>query len=365
MSSKSKEKAEATRESLTGSGGDSGEVGKSVKPCDKKHWITIVVKDSDDHPVTDVKPQVEVDGSKTSVSLNKQGKWESKKVLSSGADAVVSFPDLVNCDWWPEGSGEPAPVGEKDLPAVAEGDCAERLAATAGYRSYKNIWDAAANGAAKTNRPIANSLLKTDVFKGPEKKDKTEKKAVDQEWTFIVRAIKKPKLRLVFVDKELKPWKDIEWKLSGISKDSGKTGADGLGEALDIDPKKISGTLTIQLPPPEKQPPKTVVAATVPDIHPYPMAINEKQFEEKPPSVTKLATKLEIELHIGSLPPAKDKTGTIARLNNLGFQTGMDGDDDEIKRGVKAYQKDILKQDQPTGAFADIQDDVETRHTPA
>jgi hypothetical protein len=363
MSSKNKDKAEDTRDSLTGSG--DGDVGNSTKKCDKKHWITIIVKDSDDNPVTDVKPEVEVDGSKTSVSLNKQGKWESKKVLSSGADAVVGFPDLVNCDWWPDGSGEPTPVGEKDLPAVGEGDCAERLAATAQYRSYKNIWDAAANATPKTDRPIPNALLKTDVFKGPEKKDKTENKAVDKEWTFIVRAIKKPKLRLVFVDKELKPWKDIDWKLSGISKDEGKTGDDGLGEALDIDPKKTSGSLTIQLPPPEKQPAKTVVAAVVPDPPPYPMAIVEEQFIEKPPSVTKLATKLDIDLKIGSLPPAKHKTGTIARLNNLGFLTGLDGDDDEIKRGVKAYQKDILKQDKPTGAFADVQDDVETKHTPA
>ncbi|SPE42731.1 hypothetical protein SBA3_670014 [Candidatus Sulfopaludibacter sp. SbA3] len=362
MSSKNKEKAEATRDDL-GSGG-SKDVGTSVQKCDKtKHWIRIVVTDADGKPGRDVKPTLQADGSTISVTLDKKGKYDTKKVLDSAADAKITFPDLFNCDWWPDGGTEPAPQGEKDLPPVADGDCAVRMAAAAGYRSYHDIWDAAENTAIKKDRPVANSLLKDDAFKGPEKKDKSVTKAVDKEWKFIVRALKKPKLRVVIVDKDLKPWEGVAWAITGIDTKKGKTGATGLFEVAEIDPSATAGALMLTPPPPEKQKKKKAKAAKLPDPPPYPLPINPDDFEEDAPTVTPLATKIDFDLKIGSLPAHKDKTGTLARMHNLAYLEGVTASDDDVKRCVVAYQKEILKQKNLSGAVADIKEDIETRYT--
>lgn len=364
MSSKNKEKAEATRDDL---GSDQQQdVGSGVKKCDKKkHWIRIVVKDTDGKVVTDVKPTLEVDGSKNSVTLDKKGKYDTKKVLDSAADAKITFPDLFNCDWWPDGGAEPKPVGEKDLTAVADGDCAVRMAETEGYRSYHDIWDAPQNANLKKDRPVANSLLLNDVLKGPDKKDKTETKAVDNEWKFIVRAKKKPKLRLVIVDKELKPWKGVGWALTGIATKNGKTGANGMAEVPEIDPSATAGTLKLTLPPPEKQKKKKEKAGKLPDPPPYPLPLNAEEFEEDDPVVTPVATEIQFDLKIGSLPAHKDKSGTLARMHNMAYLEKVDASDEAVARCVKAYQKEILKQKKPSGVAKDIEEDVETRHTPA
>jgi hypothetical protein len=373
MSSKSTEKAVETKQELTGG----GDVGKSVQACPlQKHFIKLVVKDTDGKPVPAVKPTLDVDGSSTSVGLDANGKYDTTKVLDSTADAKISFPDLYDCDWWPQEGSAPTPAGEKDLPAVAEGDCVVRMAAVAGYRSYHDIWDAAENAAKKPDRPILNALLKGDVFKGPEKKEKVVTKAVDKEWTFIVRAIKKPKLRIVIVDRKAKPLKDVKWTLSGVTSKNGTTGANGLIEALDIDPLPTAGNLKISVPPWEKQS-KTfgeqvrgffeslTGPSAAPETPPYPMPIKPEDFKDEKPVLKPLATELQFDLKLGCLPVHKDKSGTLARMSNMAFLLDVAGTEDELKRCVKAYQRLLLDQKQPTGAVDDIKEDAETRHTKA
>src|ERR1039457_2837870 len=106
MSSKSKEKAEETKDALGNVG--TNDVGSGVTKCKvKKHWIGIKVKDSDGKVCNTVPPTLDVDGSVAAVTLDKKGKYDSGKVLISAADANISFPDLFDCDWWPDGSAAP------------------------------------------------------------------------------------------------------------------------------------------------------------------------------------------------------------------------------------------------------------------
>jgi hypothetical protein len=372
MSSKSTEKAVETRQAVS----SGGTVGQGIQNCQaQKHFIKLVVKDTDGKPVPAIKPTLEVDGSTSSVGLDGNGKYDTTKVLDSNADAKISFPDLYDCDWWPQDGAAPTPTGEKDLPAVAEGDCIVRMAAAAGYRSYHDIWDAGENAGKKTDRPNLNALFKGDVFKGPEKKEKVVTKAVDLEWTFIVRALKKPKLRIVIVDRKAKPLKDVKWELSGVISKSGTTGANGLIEALDIDPAAAAGNLKITLPPWEKQS-KTIgeqvrgffdslMGPSAPEIPPYPMPIKPEDFKDEKPALKPLATELQFDLKLGSLPVHKDKSGTLARMSNMAFLLAVDGSEDDLKRCVKAYQRLLLDQKQPSGAVDDLKEEAETRHTKA
>ncbi len=373
MSSKSTEKAAETKQAVSGSGG--GDVGQVAQDCPvQKHFIKLVVKDTDGKPVPAVKPTLEVDGSSSSVGLDSNGKYDTTKVLDSAADAKISFPELYNCDWWPQDGSAPTPIGETDLPAVAEGGCIVSLAAAAGYRSYHDIWDAPENAAKKTDRPNLNALLKGDVFKGPQKKDQVVTKAVDKEWTFIVRAIKKPKLRIVIVDRKLKPFKDVKWDLSGVVTKSGTTGASGLIEVTDLDPAATAGSLKITMPPWEKQS-KTIGEhvrglfdsltgpSALPDPPPYPLPLKPEDFKDEKPTLKPLATEIQFDLKLGSLPAHKDKSGTLARMSNMAFLLDVAGPDDDLKRCVKAYQRLLLDQKQPSGAVVELKEDAETRHT--
>jgi hypothetical protein len=362
MSSKSKQKAEETKNAL---GDDANDVGGGVAKCKlKKHWIAVVVKDSDGNVVTTIQPTIEVDGSVITATLDKKGKYNTGKVLCSGADAKISFPSLFDCDWWPDGSSAPTPTADKDL-TVADGDCVVSMAAAAGLRSYHDIWDAAENNDFKKNRPNPNALVIGDTPKAPGKKEKKVPKAVDKEWTFIIRALKKPKLRMVIVDKELKASKDIKWVLSGVAAKNGTTAADGLAELPELDPVAKSGSLKVTLPP---RPPKRA-AAPPPgppgNPPPYPLPVKPAEFTAKDPDKPVPATEIEFDLKIGSLPSHKDKKGAMARLHNLGFNCDLSSDDEALKKAVKSYQKDVLGQKTPSGIYSDIQDDLENRHSKA
>src|SRR5690349_12881285 len=107
MSSKSVDKAVETKQEL----GGGGKVGQIAEACPlQKHFIKLVVKDTDGKPVPSIKPTLEVDGSTTSVGLDTNGKYDTTKILDSNADAKVSFPALFDCDWWPQEGSAPTPV---------------------------------------------------------------------------------------------------------------------------------------------------------------------------------------------------------------------------------------------------------------
>jgi hypothetical protein len=364
MSSKSKEKAEETKDALGNVG--TNDVGSGVTKCKvKKHWIGIKVKDSDGKVCNTVPPTLDVDGSVAAVTLDKKGKYDSGKVLISAADANISFPDLFDCDWWPDGSAAPTPTADRDL-TVTGGDCVVSVAAAEGFRSYHDIWDAAANNVLKTHRPNPNSLVFDDKLKAPSKKEKKVAKAVDKEWTFIVRAVKKPKLRLLLVDKELKATQGLKWALSGVATQNGTTGADGLAELAELDPTSKSGTLKVTLPPrpaPKKAP--AAVAAAPANPPPYPAPIKPAEFKDTDPVKPAAATEIEFDLKIGRLPSHKHKRGVMARLHNLGFKSDLTSNDDALIRAVKGFQRTILGQNAPSGAYNDVQDELETRHSHA
>lgn len=370
MSSKSAAKAKKTLKRSTGKAGTQvAPVGQISQPCplQQKHFIRVVVTDETGQPVNDAKPKI-VGGGTTidAAPLDDNGQFDTGKTLDGTAPVEISFPTLYNCDWRPSDLGEAAPVGNSSLPAIADGDCVLSVAAAQGYRSYKDIWQAPENDTLKTDRPSPGSLVVGDVLKAPDSKDKKVTKAVDAEWTFIVKSLKKPKLRIIIVDKERKALEDCEWTLSGIASETGKTGADGLIEVLDIDPAAKDATLKVKPPQPapvQPAPPQPV--APVPDPPPYPMAIKPDDFKDEAPDTKDLTLPFEFVLKIGSLPAHKHKTGVTARMRNYGFLTADDATDDQITAGVKAYQREIEKKDTPTGAFADIQEDLETRHTKA
>lgn len=364
MSSKSKKKAEETKNVL---GNDAAnDVGSGVTKCKvKKHWIGIKVKDSDGKVISTIQPTLDADGSAAAVTLDEKGKYDSGKVLISAADANISFPTLFDCDWWPDGSAAPTLTADSDL-TVADGDCVVSLAAAGGFRSYRDIWDAAANTGLKTNRPNPNALVIGDKPKAPGKKEKKVAKAVDKEWTFIVRAVKKPKLRLLLIDKELKATNGLKWALSGVATQNGTTGADGLAELAELDPAATSGTLKVTLP--LRPVPQTVVApppVAPANPPPYPAPIKPAEFKDTAPAKPAAATAIEFDLKIGSLPSHKDKKGAIARLHNLGFKCEPTSNDDALQRAVKGFQKTILGQNNPSGAYTEIQDELETRHSNA
>ncbi|BDC48120.1 hypothetical protein F183_A04360 [Bryobacterales bacterium F-183] len=369
MSSKSSEKAKQSLEKSTGSSGtQTVPVGQTSQPCplEQKHYIRIVVKDETGKPVKDAKPKL-VGGGTTidAAPLDDNGRFDTGKTLDGTDPVEISFPTLFNCDWHASDTGEAAPVGNTSLPPIADGDCVISLAAAKGYRSYKDIWTAPENNALKTDRPSPGSLVVGDVLKAPGSKEKKVTKPVDAEWTFIVKSLKKPKLRIIVVDHERKPLPNCDWTLTGVASKTGKTGADGLIEILDIDPTAKDGTLKITPPPPIVRPEPPVTVPPVPDPPPYPMAIKAGDFKDEAPDTKELTVPFEFVLKIGSLPAHKHKTGVTARMRNYGFLTADNPTDDQIKAGVKAYQREIEKKDAPTGAFADIQEDLETRHTKA
>src|SRR5262249_43962690 len=155
----------------------------------------------------------------------------------------VSFPPLYDIDWW-EGS-KPAAVSAGQKLRAADGDCAVSLAHAAGFRNYHDVWDRAENAVLKQNRPNPNILATNDEVSAPDEKSKEITKGVDTEWPLVVEALKKPKLRVVLVDKDLKPHTGWKWDLSSPKVQSGATDANGLIEVPDLDPSAKTGQLKV------------------------------------------------------------------------------------------------------------------------
>jgi hypothetical protein len=362
MSAKSASKAEAIQ---NGQQNNDGGAEAAVQDCPKtKHFIKIKVEDRDGAAVTKYKPKIELnDGTVIAAAkLNSTGAYDSGKVMDGAGVCKISFPDLWDSDWWPEGGSAAGASANQEF-TIADGDCVVKLVADHGFLDYQSIWGQAKNDTLKADRPNPNSLKVGDKLWAPDKADKVEQKAVDQEWKFIVAVSKPPKLGIIAVNFEEKPLNECEWELSGVVSKKGKTGADGLIEIPELDPTKVAGTLKLKPkkpPTPAAAAKQTVPAATDPPA--YPPVIVFAEFKDKQPEKPS-ADKLEWTLKVGSLPAHKDKTGVLARLRNLGYGCDVDADDPKMQKFVKLYQKAVLKEAAPSGNQADIQQSLDDRHS--
>jgi hypothetical protein len=68
-------------------------------------------------------------------------------------------------------------------------------------------------------------------------------------------------------------------------------------------------------------------------------------------------------LHRDGQCPRMEKSGVMGRLRNLGYNCDVDSDDEIVTAAVKSYQKAVLKDANPTGNHADIQQTLDDRHS--
>src|SRR6266478_7762676 len=131
------------------------------------------------------------------------------------------------------------------MPKVTDGDCMVSLADRLGMQDYHTLYDDGVNAALKGSRPNPNQLLIGDDVKDPPTKGKVHPKAVDKTHTFVVKAKKSPKLRIVLVDAEGKPVAGKAWKLTAPKALTGTTKKDGLIEVPDLPPQDKDGALEV------------------------------------------------------------------------------------------------------------------------
>jgi hypothetical protein len=342
--------------------------GQPVLPCQQKHWFGIRVVDEAGKVVKDVTAELLLTGGTQAVvdfsteTLEKDGTWRTQKVLESG-QCVVSFPELYNLEWWPQG-GSAGDFTVTQTATAAAGDCALSMADNWGFREYLSVWDRSKNKDLKARRPNPNQLLEGDELSAPDQKDKIVKKSTDQVWTFVVKTKKPAKLRLLLVDKDCKPLSGKDWELLSPVEGSGTTGADGLIEFKDIPLQETAASLKVKMsvPPPPLDPlePLPPVVPT-----PYPPDVVATEFTDKDPNKKSDSHTVEWELKVGSLPTYNSSEGVRARLHNLGFGCDVEDEGDRSTRAVRAYQRYFLKNKSGSGVAKDIESDIRDRHDKA
>lgn len=333
----------------------------------KKHWIGVKVVDEAGTAVTDVAVVGTLDAGGpinvdfSTAALGPDGAFKTDKTLDA-TKCDFTFPALFDAEWWPSGGSAPKLPGDQSYTA-GDGDCVLTLAFNNGYRAYHTLWDCDDNKDFKINRPNPNMLLKDDAVKAPGKKTKKETKAVDQVWTFVVKAKKPAKLRFVVVGKDGKPLAGRDWEMKTPVAQKGRTGNDGLIDVANLVTADTAGSLTITVKDARTAPtPTPVTPPTVTDPPAYPPAITVADFKDKNPAPDFTAKVLELDLKIGSLGPVKTKPGVLARLHNFGFGCDLDSDDPTTVKVVKAYQRAFQNNPAGSGKTDDIQDDLGAKH---
>ncbi|NMO17214.1 hypothetical protein HPC49_13145 [Pyxidicoccus fallax] len=244
---------------------------------------------------------------------------------------------------------------------VTEGDCILSIAEQHGFKDYHTVWDDAANGALKKERPNPNTLVVGDAVEIPDVKPKQLGAATSQTAKFTLKQVKGARLRLVLLGADDKPLEGKSWELTAPVEATGKTGADGLIQVEPLPVKETQGTLKVTLR--EKASASASAAPASPPAPAYPPTIVPDEFKDaKPPEVDPELDAIEWELKLGSLPSYNHESGVKARLCNLGFLLAPDADATKTEDAVKRYQKVFLKQDAGSGKTADIQDDVRARY---
>ncbi len=367
-SSDQADSSSAASSSKVASVGGKGSSSPNKAPAQKTlHWIGVKVVDTDGKIVKDVTVNGELSGSAGfSVEMvgaaGADGIYKTDKIYTA-TTCDFTFPTLHDVEWWPMGgSADPA---TSTAPATAvDGDCLLSIASNLGFRNYHSIWDQPQNDAFKKGRRHPNKLLPGDVVQAPDKQVKLCTKDVDQIWTFIVKARKPFKVRMILVDKNDKPLGGKKWELKSPQSQSGTTGADGLIELTVLSPMDFAGTLEVTMkpattPPPAPNAPPAAAPANPP---PYPPAIVAADYKDHLPEIDYKAQVVTWTLHIGGLPPVATRQGTLARLLNLGFGVNQDSAEARVTRAVKAYQLHYQNNKNGSGKPADIQEDAGKRH---
>lgn len=339
-----------------------------VLPCQQKHWFGIRVVDEAGKVVKDVTAEALLTGGAQAVvdfstePLEQDGTWRTEKVLEAG-QCAVSFPDLYNMEWWPQG-GSAGDFTVTQTATVADGDCALSIADNWGFREYLSVWSRTKNKDLRDRRPNPNELLEGDELCAPDQKDKIVTKSTDKVWTFVVKEKKPAKLRIVLVDKDCKPLSGKGWELLAPVEDSGTTAADGLIQFTGIPLQETTASLRVKIS--EPQPPLDPLEPLPPATPtPYPPEIAAAEFTDKDPAKESNRHIVEWDLKAGSLPSFNSDEGVRARLHNLGFGCDVKDDGDRSARAVKAYQRFFLKNKNGSGVAKDIDSDIRDRHDKA
>jgi hypothetical protein len=177
------------------------------------------------------------------------------------------------------------------------------IASRYGFSSYLTIWQHPENAGLKALRKNPNTLLPGDVVHIPDKETKEYSGQTEKRHSFIKQ---QPtlKLRIVLRDEDDQPIADAVCKLKLESETYElKTDSQGLLEQ-PIPPTAHQGTLVI-------------MGATAGDTR-------------------------ETPIEIGYLHPIEEITGVQARLNNLGYNAGEIGENDEetLRSAVEEFQSD-------------------------
>jgi hypothetical protein len=194
---------------------------------------------------------------------------------------------------------------------VQQGDYTAKLAADAGFGSYKEIWNHPSNAQLKARRKDPNILMPGDQLFIPDKELREELSPTDQrhEFTLIRTELR---LRMVLEDIFEKPVAGASCELTIEGKTIHLT-TDGEGKIDEAIPATAhDATLLIQ---------------------DHQTALNNFQ----------------ILIKIGNLDPVEEPSGQIARLNNLGYFAGdpakdaEDEDDGEtrFRSAVEEFQCDF------------------------
>lgn len=162
---------------------------------------------------------------------------------------------------------------------VKQGEHATSIARQHGFFSFRTIWDNPSNAALRQKRKNPNVLLPGDVIVIPDRKDKTATVSTAKHHLFRLKVLKL-NLRIAVKDGMDQPVGNADYTLELAGRtEKKKTNATGL---IDTD-------ITDRV---EAQSGKLSVAG------------------------------LTVELKVGHLDPAEERTGQIARLNNLGYDAG-------------------------------------------
>jgi hypothetical protein len=186
---------------------------------------------------------------------------------------------------------------------VAQGEYLAKIAESYGFVNSKIIWDDPNNAALKSKRPNPNVLYPGDILYIPDKGDKTEDRATDNRWKFVLKA-ETLKLRLRILDLNQKPVASVKCRLT-VDADSYDLTSDGAGIIEhDISRTASTGHLTV-----------------------------------KDPSIP---IDLDLDVHIGHLDPVDTKEGQQARLCSLGYYAGVPGGDEPayFQQAVEEFQRD-------------------------
>jgi hypothetical protein len=249
------------------------------------------------------------------------------------------------------------------MPVVKDGDCMVSLADSLGMHDYHTLYDDGVNAALKGTRPNPDQLAVGDDVKLPPTKGKVHSKAVDQTWTFVIKAKKPTKLRIVIVDSKDESLAGKPWSYSAPKALSGKTKNDGLIEIADFPPQETAAAFELtwrETKPPKPPKPEEDKKFKTPT---YPRPIKASEFKDDAPKAPDAADdKIEFTLKIGSLPDFDSDKGVLARLHNLGHACEPDSDATVTIKAVKAFQRARLGQKTPSGAAADIRASARDKH---